>query len=638
MKKIGLVATLLFLSGVVGCGGPEETANQTANQDPNQDPNQEHNQDEVEVTPLLHASASSVLPGEAVALTPFFVGERAEIAPYFSELTSGEPVEVSPTETTTYTLEVFVGEASATAEVEVEVVEPATLHVVFNGEPGPTGYFEIHGPQGPVASSDQEATYGSLWPGEYTVTAPTSVTDELAFALVSPPTVEVEPGGEATVEVDWYTVLTAPWVEVSDSQSSYVVDVEDGLELEFVVGDLIDDPDDLEVEYQVGADLDPEAFAIVGEGAHLVLEVSGGIHYGDAEVMLFVRNTSGIEISATIPLDFAPWVVTSVDDDGPGTLRAAIGAGGGIVFDEAIHGETIDLDSAIEAASWARVIGTSSDPMILTADGHIFDVQDGGYLEAQGLILRDASRAVNVRSGGEFVAIEVAFLDNEAGSGAGIMNRGVVRVKRSLFVGNISDCGPGCGTGGGAVHSLQTAVLTEISDSVFSGNIARSAGGSSGAAIRLTAGELSLIRSTVTENFCEGTWCGGGAVRVMSELGSAPEAEVMGNIIAGNVGGDHPDLVASGTISLSVTFNILGEINVPNGSVSNSEVGADPQLSELADHGGPFVTYVPLPGSPAVEFLPPTDEEILDARGELRRTGSPGSDAGAVERQVNDPT
>ena len=188
------------------------------------------------------------------------------------------------------------------------------------------------------------------------------------------------------------------------------------------------------------------------------------------------------------------------------------------------------------------------------------------------------------------------------------------------------------------MNTYAPAIGMEISDSIFSGNIARAAGGATGSAIRHTHGDFSLIRTTVTQNLCEGSLCAGGAVFITSDVDSSSlRADFLGNVIASNVGGGTPDLrviESRGPIDFSASSSVHGSIEVPSGSVSNSVEVADPFLSALGDHGGPFQTHVPLPGSPALRLLPMTGEVILDARGELRRAHN--SDSGAVERRQDD--
>src|SRR5207253_508760 len=58
-------------------------------------------------------------------------------------------------------------------------------------------------------------------------------------------------------------------------------------------------------------------------------------------------------------------------------------------------------------------------------------------------------------------------------------------------------------------------------------------------------------------------------------------------------------------------------------------IGGPAYLSGLRDNGGPTLSLLPLPGSPAIDAGRPSDV-VLDARGLSRHAGA-GPDAGAIE-------
>jgi polymorphic membrane protein len=60
------------------------------------------------------------------------------------------------------------------------------------------------------------------------------------------------------------------------------------------------------------------------------------------------------------------------------------------------------------------------------------------------------------------------------------------------------------------------------------------------------------------------------------------------------------------------------------------------QLSPLGSHGGPTLTHLPLPASPAVDAVQNNDCPLFDQRGVGRPQG-PYCDMGAVERKSGDP-
>lgn len=70
---------------------------------------------------------------------------------------------------------------------------------------------------------------------------------------------------------------------------------------------------------------------------------------------------------------------------------------------------------------------------------------------------------------------------------------------------------------------------------------------------------------------------------------------------------------------------LIGTFNDGGGNV----IGGSAQLSGLRDNGGPTLSLLPLPGSPAIDAGRPSDV-VLDARGLSRHAGA-APDAGAIE-------
>jgi len=96
---------------------------------------------------------------------------------------------------------------------------------------------------------------------------------------------------------------------------------------------------------------------------------------------------------------------------------------------------------------------------------------------------------------------------------------------------------------------------------------------------------------------------------------------------------------APGNIGGSVTslgYNICGDNGGGLLNGPGDQINTDPLLGPLQDNGGPTLTYLPLPGSPAIEagdpnFIPPP---FRDQRGPcFHRTFGRRIDIGSVETQ-----
>lgn len=72
-------------------------------------------------------------------------------------------------------------------------------------------------------------------------------------------------------------------------------------------------------------------------------------------------------------------------------------------------------------------------------------------------------------------------------------------------------------------------------------------------------------------------------------------------------------------------------------SGAGNKLNTDPMLNPLGDYGGPTLTYLPKPGSPAIDGVIGSNAPATDQRGFPRPAGA-GYDIGAVERQPSDDT
>jgi alpha-tubulin suppressor-like RCC1 family protein len=209
-----------------------------------------------------------------------------------------------------------------------------------------------------------------------------------------------------------------------------------------------------------------------------------------------------------------PIVVVNTNDSGPGSLRQAVAdvaAGGKILFDPSLAGQTITLASTIEITKAMTIDGSGLTPRVEISGNNvvrIFRIITGGQVTLTSLILRngkmtgtevddgggalyllDGSRvtiqdsllrnnsaysggAVAARSGTQVTILNSEFADNTSQDmgGAILAYEATLTVSNSRFSGNVS------GIGGGAVF-LDTGGTYVFEDSTFTGNHATAGGG-----------------------------------------------------------------------------------------------------------------------------------------------------------------
>jgi len=217
--------------------------------------------------------------------------------------------------------------------------------------------------------------------------------------------------------------------------------------------------------------------------------------------------------------------------------------------------------------------------------------------------------------------------NNAAADGGAIMaGSGQVAIISSTIANNTS------GANGGAVAvTAATASLTTL-NSTLSGNTATTAGGgvySENAAVTLTT-------STLTLN----TASSGGGIGFLAD-GNGEELHLSNTIVADNTAGTAPDFLAPGSLgplTFSVVYSLIGNNSGTSLTESTFSGGqpvpdadgnligggtsplVDPQLSPLADNGGPTQTHALVETSPAVDTGAhaaqlPQDEYDLDGDG-----------------------
>ena len=174
------------------------------------------------------------------------------------------------------------------------------------------------------------------------------------------------------------------------------------------------------------------------------------------------------------------------------------------------------------------------------------------------------------------------------------------------FVGNSGGqfgTGGGINTGGGKLPGNLTVI-----NSTISGNFASLGGGG----IASGFSGLTIVNSTISGNsigdpdYGNGGGIGASSVTLVNSTVSGNSAATCGGVCGGTVeiGNTILNANASGNIDGTVTshgYNISSDDGGGHLNGPGDQINTDPLLGPLQDNGGPTLTHLPMPGSPAID-------------------------------------
>ena len=209
------------------------------------------------------------------------------------------------------------------------------------------------------------------------------------------------------------------------------------------------------------------------------------------------------------------------------------------------------------------------------------------------------------QASGELSITNTTVRDNSGRSNGGVFIEWAPATLRGVTV---------SGNTGGGVR--MNGDIVRIENSTVSGNTASRGGG-------IYATLAIIVNSTITANTAD-----------TSEGGIYGTAVVVNSVVLGNSAPRQPDCNKLTSKGYNLLTDAVDCVFTPTGS---DILGADPQLGPLADNGGPTLTHVLLPGSPAIDAgnpaTPGSDPAaclVTDQRGLARPQGS-RCDIGAFE-------
>ncbi|HZS46659.1 MAG TPA: choice-of-anchor Q domain-containing protein [Blastocatellia bacterium] len=370
--------------------------------------------------------------------------------------------------------------------------------------------------------------------------------------------------------------------------------------------------------------------------------------------------------------------VTTLADDGPGSLREAVTlvpSGGNIVFD--VTG-TITLHSMINIFTPCLINGPGASQLMIHGDGTtgLFGLNaspitfsnltfDGGHassLGGGGAMLNN-SNVINIDNcvfsnnsvsgsgnaggaianylGGTFNITNTTFINNTAptSKGGAIYSQGAIsgatlNITGSTFTQNSASRGGAIYNetfnGGFNVTLTMTNCTisgnssTSTSSAVTAGAIVNTVSNGSGTG----TATATLINCTLANNTAAGTGTAN-SITNRTVAGGIATFNVLNTIITGA----SPTVTTSGTTFTSQGNNILSD-SPSDFNASGDKVNTDPLLGILQSNGGPTQTHALLPGSPAIDAGNNSGAPATDQRG-VTRPVNPTVDIGAFENLIN---
>ncbi len=337
-------------------------------------------------------------------------------------------------------------------------------------------------------------------------------------------------------------------------------------------------------------------------------------------------------------------LVTTTQDGGPGSLRAAIiqaNATQGQDFITLPSGTyTLTLDGAGEDAAATGDLDVSDDLVIQgagagltviqaefpsTARDRIVQLPEGVSLSLAGLTLARGGGPIGldgggIRSQGDLTLTASVIRDCSANQslGGGVYQQGgFFRASRSTIQGNTGFYGAGVYVTGGGCS------LTNVT---LSGNSALQSVGSLGGAIFAGESNVSLTHCTLASNRAFGESGG-----IFNGGGSQASVLLSNTLLANSPHNNEPGANCGGVPVTSLGSNLSSDNSCAASFTSPGDQNSvDPRITPLGNFGGPVGTHALVADSPAVDAAILNTDILQDARGRSRVQGS-GPDIGAFE-------
>jgi CSLREA domain-containing protein len=377
-----------------------------------------------------------------------------------------------------------------------------------------------------------------------------------------------------------------------------------------------------------------------GQGGSILVSGPSSISVSDST---FQDNSANVSYGGPLLAGLGPITLTNVKV----LSNFAPNGAGGILVGSTVQVSGSEFSDNFALSSANTMIQASTSVTLTNVSAHRnacvggqgggLSIVSSGPVSATNLDLTDniamvgGGAYVTATGAATFTGLHVA--DNGAPTGGGL----VVQTGANLSVTNSTFDGNTAGQVGG-LYALATGTAN-VSESTFVDNQAQSVPGVVGAAY-IAGATATVVNATFTRNtaltqagglFAPGTTTVRNSTFVNNDAPSgsaiAGAATVVSTIITGNA--NH---CFGGTTSGGNNIDYGGSC----GLAGSGDQNVDPQLAPLADNGGPTLTHLPAPTSPAIDHGAASGCPATDQRGQARPTdgngdGSAVCDVGAVE-------
>jgi len=338
--------------------------------------------------------------------------------------------------------------------------------------------------------------------------------------------------------------------------------------------------------------------------------------------------------------DAAPGNGTCATAGGVCTLRAAVVEAEGLLGADTITvpAMTISLGAQLSITKTVTIAGADARSTIITGTpGHILVGIAGGDVTLRDLALQDGSAtgggglAVTQTGPAATQLIRVRVSGHSVNSPLGSVNApvavtaGEMSIVESTISGNTTKSADN--VFGGAVYAYGPSTRVEIVNSTISNNTSRTVGGEArGGGVMSTLGaQVRVLGSTIANNTAADDSSIAAYGGNLFAFNGAP-ITVENSIVSGGVS----DLAQYNNCFNAVSFSARNIVSDGTcGAAGPTITIADPLLAPLAANGGPTDSRRPAAGSPAVDAAAAC-VSVADQRGQARPVG-PACDLGSVE-------
>jgi TIR domain/Trypsin-like peptidase domain/AAA ATPase domain len=308
-----------------------------------------------------------------------------------------------------------------------------------------------------------------------------------------------------------------------------------------------------------------------------------------------------------------PTLVTTLADNGPGSLRQAIltaKSGSTIRFDTHLRG-VIKLVSNISIDRDLTIRGPGTGILSISGSGgfNVLLVEPWASVIISGLAFRETNQLQKgfgiVINDGTLTLTNIKVSGNSTYDGAGGItnnNTGTLTINKSTISGNKSTISSEKSIGGGGIGNEGTLLLNNCT---ISDNTTNTGGGGIS-----NAGTLTLTNSTISHNTSSGGGFGGGIGNYGGSL-TISNSRIFGNTAAAGAGifnNSGPLTLSNSTVSDNTAdyygygggiHNVNGTLKLTNSTVSNNTAGyggginngysyGDHAFDDAFNHGGPI--------------------------------------------------